>query len=86
MAAQSSLPHRGTGMSDDAVPDTDPSDVRVPLCDLLCDLTCLTLVANRIPDFKDLTRAPSSIQTCCRLLGGLHLYNREDAKDTCKGI
>ena len=32
MAAQSSLPHRGTGMSDDAVPDTDPSDVRLPLC------------------------------------------------------
>ena len=30
MAAQSSLPHRGTGMSDDAVPDTDPSDVRFP--------------------------------------------------------
>ncbi|CAF9907481.1 MAG: hypothetical protein HETSPECPRED_007140 [Heterodermia speciosa] len=26
MAAQSSLPHRGTGLSEDAVPDTDPSD------------------------------------------------------------
>ena len=25
---QSNLPHRGTGMSEDAVPDTDPSDVR----------------------------------------------------------
>ena len=30
MAAETSLPHRGTGMSDDAVPDTDPSDVRFP--------------------------------------------------------
>ena len=27
-ATQSNLPHRGTGLSEDAVPDTDPSDVR----------------------------------------------------------
>lgn len=42
MAAQSSLPHRGTGMSDDAVPDTDPSDVRLPLCGLLCVLNAVS--------------------------------------------
>lgn len=49
MSAESTLPHRGTGMSDDAVPDTDPSDVRISVLE---PIGVLPVWKSKMADFE----------------------------------
>ena len=77
-----SLPHRNTGGSvsdDEAIPDTDPSDVNtvsVPS----------EINANIRLDIQLASRKAPSLQACCWIFGELHLGNRESGKTTCERI
>lgn len=65
------LPYRNTGGSvsdDEAVPDTDPSDV-CRILDFVSDADMLTIG----PDIQLAPRETPSLQARCRIFGELHL-------------
>ena len=78
------LPYRNTGGSvsdDEAVPDTDPSDV----CSILGFATNAAMLMTW-PDIQLAPREAPSLQACCWIFGELHHRDREGGKSTRKGV
>ena len=83
MASQG-LPYRKTGGSvsdDEAVPDTDPSDV----C-YISDFVPNAAMLTSWPDIQFAPRKTSSLQARCWISGELHYRDREGGKGTCQGV
>ena len=80
----SNLPHRSTNQSlsdDEAVPETDPSDV------LTHSLWAWLDFPNQcFPDLQPTSREVASLQACLWLSGELHHRDREGAKSSRQGV